>query len=93
MSTKYSEQNIPYEGDLHKAMAAQDREAIRFLMTRRPVVQDTKTKEADMDQECMICMDSFNKGRRCKIECPGCQKGCCASCFRQHLLLSSSTDP
>ena len=93
MSTKYSEQNMPYEGDLNKAMAAQDREAIRFLMTRKPVVQDAKTKETDTDEECMICMDPFNKGRRRRIECPGCQKGCCASCFRQHLLLSSSTDP
>ena len=93
MSTKYSKQNIPYEGDLRKAMAAQDREAIRFLMTRKPVVQDTQYNAGDAGDECMICMDPFNKGRRSKIECPGCQKGCCASCFRRHLLLSSSTDP
>ena len=93
MSAKYTEQNIPYEGDIRKAMAAQDREAIRFIMTRKPVVVGTDLKEKDEDEVCMICMEGFNKGRRRMVECPGCQLGCCESCFRRHLLLSSSTDP
>ena len=39
MSAVYDENNIPYEGDLRKAMAAKDRQAIRFLMQRKPVIK------------------------------------------------------
>ena len=56
--------------------------------TMKPVA-----KTEDEEDECMICLDVFNKGRRRKIVCPGCQKGCCESCFRSHLLISSSSDP
>lgn len=82
---------MPYEGDLQKAMANRDRAAIRFLMSRKPVVKAEKKEEEE--EGCMICMDEFNQGRRRRIECPGCQKGCCESCFRTHLLMASSTDP
>jgi hypothetical protein len=93
MSNKYNEENIPYEGDLHKAMAARDREAIRFLMSRKTVIPKTKVKEGKIGANCMICLDTFNRGRRSKIECPGCQQGCCELCFRRHLLESSLTEP
>jgi hypothetical protein len=95
MSKKYSKDNIPYEGDLQKAMAAQDREAIRFLMTIKSKSKSkgkSKAKKKD-NTECIICFDKFNKSRRSKIECPSCREGCCQICFRKHLLSSSSTDP
>jgi hypothetical protein len=86
-NNEYSEENIPYEGSLSDAMIAHDRDAIRFLMSRRKTKEKTK-EEVDV---CMICMEKFNKGRRRKVTCPGCQQGCCESCFRRHLLESSST--
>jgi len=96
MSVVYDENNIPYEGDLRKAMTAKDRQAIRFLMQRKPVIKNEASpkKKAEEDKTtCMICMDKFNGGRRYRIECPNCEKGCCQMCFRKHLLTSSSTDP
>ena len=35
MSVTYNQNNIPYDGDMNKAMKAQDREAIRFLLSQR----------------------------------------------------------
>ena len=93
MSGKYTDQNIPYEGDISKAIAMQDREAIRFLMTRKSAIPETKPEVEDDHDQCMICMEKFNKGRRRRVDCPGCQRGCCESCFRRHLLTSSATDP
>ena len=92
MTTIYNEDNIPYDGDLQKAMAAQDRPAIRFLLQRKPVV-NTLPNSKKKNKVCIICMEKFNKGRRSCIECPNCSKGCCQTCFRRHLLTSSSTEP
>ena len=88
MSKEYSETNIPYGGNLKKAMIARDRPAIRFIMARRKPVLNTEEKTC-----CIICLDTFNGGRRKRIDCPKCSKGCCEQCFRRHLLESSSTQP
>ena len=90
MDNKYNKQNIPYDGDINKAMAAKDRAAIRFLMARRSQNNKNIIKE---DTECMICREKYNKGRRRKILCPSCQKGCCEKCFRECLLKSSASSP
>ena len=90
MDNKYNKQNIPYDGDINKAMAAKDRAAIRFLMARRSQNNKKTIKE---DTECMICREKYNKGRRRKILCPSCQKGCCEKCFRECLLKSSASSP
>lgn len=91
MQEEYNQNNVPYGGDIDKAVKAQDRAAIRFLLSRRSNKEDDDDKKAD-SEECMICFDEFNKGRRRKITCPGeCGEGCCEECFRRHLLESSST--
>ena len=92
MTEEYSENNIPYGGNLREAMAAQDRRAIRFLLTRKPVKKVT-TKAAKEIPSCIICLDSFNTGKRKRVDCPKCSKGCCEKCFRRNLLESSSTQP
>ena len=46
----------------------------------------------DEDEECMICMEDFDRGRK-KVTCPRCEKGCCLHCFRRYLLEASSSTP
>ena len=94
MSVTYNQNNIPYDGDMNKAMKAQDREAIRFLLSQRSEKKEGKSTDDSDEEQCMICLDEFNYGRRRKIICPGeCGEGCCEECFRRSLLESSSSTP
>lgn len=96
MQDKYDQNNVPYGGNIDEAMKAQDREAIRFLLSQRSNKddEDKKADDSEEEEQCMICFDEFNKGRRRRIICPGeCGEGCCEECFRRHLLESSSSTP
>lgn len=103
MSNKNSENNIPYKGDIKKAIKAKDYKAIKIIrlyMKNNPNEGETKTirktkakTKAKTKPKCMVCLDKFNSGNRKRVECPNCEKGCCVGCLRKCLLASSLSTP
>jgi len=102
MSTKYDKNNVPYDGDVKKAIKAKDYKAIKiirkYLKNNPESNGETKTnsktkRKVKTKPTCMVCLDKFNSGNRKRVDCPNCEKGCCVGCLRKCLLASSLSTP
>jgi hypothetical protein len=91
--------SLPYGGDIRAAMLARDTKAVRAINAAKSQNQATTkvTKNKGKGKAdtpcCIVCLDSFNQGKRKAIECPECQKSTCRECFCAFLLSSSSGEP
>ena len=98
MSHNYKKHNVPYDGDVKKAIKAKDYKAIKIIrmyLKNNPEgeTKTNKRKEKTKHPVCIVCLERFNSGNRKKIDCPNCVKGCCTGCLRKCLLASSLSTP
>merc|ERR1711862_657613 len=79
--------DLPYGGDLHKAMLAQDRAAIQLLMAIRdtaPASRKPQPAPAEKEKaQCSICLETFDSANKDNVK-----RSCrvCNSQFHQQCL-------
>ena len=70
-----------------------------FIKNRLEEVDNTQNVEQinykniaiKTDDECPICLETYDRKRRKKIQCPSCQIEACKSCIREYIIQSGTT--